>query len=277
MTRLATQPRSHALWYSDPSQRRWSRGPGSVEVSSTMKMQHLEHTGVTWREDGDVFFENARRRLEPSWPLSHMHVCACKVRHAGKTDKTEKIVRATMCSVYRFIHDLSFTPAAAHSRVELACSESSTMSSISCGLIPNLKPSTVLSNIQPRNSTRHARPGSTAASVGGRDPYVALLEDGCFGGRLERKRRPPQQSAQRRRLRCRTVEVLLLSSCSAPAHGLWVGSHALAVLWSPLSTQRTDSGLTPSGRSSSSYTLWSCKCCKCTMRAPWRKSSPRDR
>ena len=39
-------------------------------------MKHLEHPGVAWREDGDVFFKNARRRLEPSWPLSHTHVCA---------------------------------------------------------------------------------------------------------------------------------------------------------------------------------------------------------
>ena len=63
-------------------------------------MKYLEHTVVSWRDDGDVFFENARRRLGPSWPLSHTHVCACKVRHAGKTDQTETNVRATRCSVY---------------------------------------------------------------------------------------------------------------------------------------------------------------------------------
>ena len=227
MTRLPTQPRSHALWYSDPSQRRWSRGPGSVEVSSTMRMKHLEHTGVTWRGDGDVFFENACRRLEPKWPLSHMHVCACKVRHVGKTDKTEKIVRATMCSVYRFIHDLSFTPAAGHSRVELACTETSTMSSMSCGLIPNLKPSTVLSNIQPRNTTRHARPGSTAASVGGRDPHVALLEDGCLEEGLSVI--ADRHSSLRNVAGCGVA--LWKFSCSAPAQLLLMASGQGVTLW----------------------------------------------
>ena len=42
----------------------------------------------------------------------------------------------------------SFTPAVAHFLVELASPESCTMSSINCGLIINLNPSTVLSCIQ---------------------------------------------------------------------------------------------------------------------------------
>ena len=45
------------------------------------------------------FLRTRAEDLSPSWPLRHMHVCACKVRHAGKTDKTEKNVRATKCSM----------------------------------------------------------------------------------------------------------------------------------------------------------------------------------
>ena len=85
-------------------------------------------------------------------------------------------------------------------------------------------------------------PGSTTASNGRRDPYIHRASRGwVLGGKLERNLRPPQQSTQRSRLQCRTVEVLLLRQLLLLASGSESRfGRAVVVFVHPTHRQRLD-------------------------------------